>query len=266
MIVFPNAKINIGLQVLNKRADNYHELETVFYPVKLFDVLEIIEAPTVSFHPSGISIEGALDQNICLKAYNLLVQDFDLPPVEIYLHKVIPVGAGLGGGSSDAAYMIKALNDKFQLNLTKENMQSYARKLGADCAFFIQNQPVFAQGIGDEFTDIKLDLSTYHFVIVKPKIHISTVEAYQVIVPDSHGKKLKLNIQTPIEVWKNTVINDFEAGIFRKFPEIRKIKEEMYNLGAIYASMSGSGSAVYGIFREKLLFPEYEGKYDVFYC
>lgn len=266
MIVFPNAKINIGLQVLKKRADQYHELETVFYPVKLYDVLEIIEAEKTAFFPSGIIIDGATEENICLKAYHLLARDFTIPSIEIYLHKVIPIGAGLGGGSSDAAFMIKALNDKFQLNLTVEEMQAYARQLGADCAFFIQNQPVFANGIGDEFTDIALDLSAYHFLVVKPNVHISTQEAYQSIVPDRYGKKLKQTIKMPIEDWKNTVINDFEGEIFRKFPEIRKIKEELYQMGALYASMSGSGSAVFGIFKEKPLFPENEGRYRVFYC
>ncbi len=266
MIVFPNAKINIGLQVLKKRADNYHELETVFYPVKKCDILEIIEAPKLSLHTSGIIIEGNIEENICLKAYKMLAKDFKLPIIAIYLHKVIPIGAGLGGGSSDAAFMIKALNEKFKLSLTNEKMQDYARQLGADCAFFIKSQPVFAEGIGNEFTDIKLDLSSYHFIIVKPKIHISTQEAYQSVVPDSHGKNLKQNIQTPIENWKNTIINDFEAGIFRKFPEIREIKEEMYHMGALYASMSGSGSAVFGIFKEKPVFPENEQKYGVFYC
>jgi 4-diphosphocytidyl-2-C-methyl-D-erythritol kinase len=266
MIVFPNAKINIGLQVLRKRADHYHELETVFYPIKICDVLEIIEAPKLSFHPSGIIIEGNEEENICMKAYHILAKDFDLPAIAIYLHKVIPVGAGLGGGSSDAAFLIKALNDRLGLLLSTEKMQDYARQLGADCAFFIQNQPVFAEGIGDKFTDINLDLSAYHFVIVKPKIHISTQEAYQLVVPDDRGKSLSQHIKTPIEDWKNTVINDFEVGIFRKFPEIREIKEEMYHLGALYASMSGSGSAIFGIFIDKPVFPENQGKYEVFYC
>lgn len=266
MIVFPNAKINIGLQVLKKRADHYHELETVFYPINICDVLEIIEAPKLSLHLSGILVEGNMEENICMKAYHLLAKDFDLPAVAIYLHKVIPIGAGLGGGSSDAAFLIKALNDRFQLDISIEKMQDYARQLGADCAFFIQNQPAFAEEIGDKFTDISLDLSAYHIVIVKPRIHISTQEAYQLVVPHNHGKNLKQHIKTPIEDWKNTVINDFEAGIFRKFPEIREIKEEMYRLGALYASMSGSGSSVFGIFKEKPVFPESEGKYSVFYC
>lgn len=264
MIVFPNAKINIGLQVLRKRTDNYHELETVFYPIKICDVLEIIEAPELSFHPSGTIIGGNVDGNICMKAYHILAKDFDLPPIAIYLHKVIPIGAGLGGGSSDASFLIKALNDKFQLDLSVEKMQHYARQLGADCAFFIRNQPVFAEGIGDKFTDINLDLSTYHLVIVKPKIQVSTAEAYQLIDPDNNGKNLMQYIKSPVEDWKDTIINDFEAGIFKKFPEIREIKEEMYHLGALYASMSGSGSAVFGIFREKPVFPE--GTYDLFYC
>jgi 4-diphosphocytidyl-2-C-methyl-D-erythritol kinase len=207
-----------------------------------------------------------MEDNICLKTYHLLAEDYDLPPVEIHLHKNIPIGAGLGGGSSDAAFMIKALNDKFELKLSIEKMENYAKKLGADCAFFIQNKPLFAEGIGTDFSEIDINLSNYHFVVVKPQRHISTSEAYQSIIPDPKGKGLRKAIQMPIENWKNSVINDFEAAIFKNYPEVEEIKQQLYNLGAVYASMSGSGSALFGIFKEKPYFPENKNKYTVFYC
>jgi 4-diphosphocytidyl-2-C-methyl-D-erythritol kinase len=266
MIVFPNAKINIGLQVLKKRSDHYHELETVFYPIRIYDVLEVIEAKETAFYTTGIPIDGNVEDNICVKAYYLLAEDYNLPAVEIHLHKTIPIGAGLGGGSSDAAFMIKALNEKFDLKLSIEKMEGYAKKLGADCAFFIQNKPLFAEGIGTDLSKIALDLSGYYFVIIKPKIHVSTSEAYKSIIPDLKGKKLKKTILEPIENWKNSVINDFEVAIEKKYPEIGEIKEQLYDLGAIYASMSGSGSALYGIFKEKPLFPENKERYQIFYC
>lgn len=266
MILFPNAKINLGLQVLKRRHDNYHDLETVFFPIKIYDALEIIESTKMEFSITGISIEGETKDNICLRAYHLIAEDYKLPAIQIHLHKNIPVGAGLGGGSSDAAFMIKALNDKFELNLNVERMKSYARRLGADCSFFIENKPVFAEGIGDQFSEVKLDLSFYNFVIVKPPIHISTTEAYHSIVPNEQGKGLKQQIKMPIENWKNNVINDFEAGILEKYTEIRKIKEILYQLGAVYASMSGSGSAVFGIFEGRPNFPQNKDKYQVFYC
>ncbi len=266
MIVFPNAKINLGLQILKRRHDNYHDLETVFYPIKIYDALEIIESPKMEFSVSGTSIEGEIKDNICLKAYDVVADHYELPAIQIHLHKNIPIGAGLGGGSSDAAFMIKALNDKFELSLSIEKMKSYARKLGADCSFFIENKPVFAEGIGDQFSESELDLSTYNFVIVKPAIHISTSEAYQLIIPNGQGKRLKQQIKTPVENWKNNVINDFETGILDKYPEIREIKETLYQSGALYASMSGSGSAVFGIFKGRPNFPENKDKYQVFYC
>ncbi|HUI33698.1 MAG TPA: 4-(cytidine 5'-diphospho)-2-C-methyl-D-erythritol kinase [Dysgonamonadaceae bacterium] len=266
MIVFPNAKINIGLQVLKKRVDHYHELETVFYPIKLYDVLEVIQAKEMAFYPTGISVEGDGKDNICVKAYHLLAKDYDIPAVEIHLHKNIPIGAGLGGGSSDAAFMIKLLNEKFSLGISSEKMEGYAKQLGADCAFFIRNTPVFATGIGTDFTPLDLDLSSYHFCVVKPPIHISTAEAYQSVVPDKHGKDLKTNMNRPITEWNNTVINDFEAGIFNKYPEIERLKKELYQAGAIYASMSGSGSSVFGIFKDQPTFLENKENYRIFYC
>jgi 4-diphosphocytidyl-2-C-methyl-D-erythritol kinase len=183
MIVFPNAKINIGLNIIARRPDGYHDLETVFYPVKINDVLEVVEADKLSFESSGLDIPGRLEDNLCIKGYHLLKKDHDLPPVKIHLHKNIPIGAGLGGGSADAAFFIKLMNDKFGLGLSLERMEDYARVLGADCAFFIQSKPVFAFEKGDELEPINLDLSAYKIVLVMPDEHVSTAEAYRGVKP-----------------------------------------------------------------------------------
>lgn len=266
MIVFPNAKINIGLHIMAKRPDGYHELETIFYPVKLYDVMEVIDAKELGFFPKGIAVDGNAEENICLKAYHLLAKDYKLPPVEIHLLKNIPIGAGLGGGSSDGAFMIKLLNEKFRLRMPIAMMETYAKQLGADCAFFIQNKSCYAEGIGSDFFPLELDLKSYHFVIVKPEVAVSTAEAYRSVIPNSDRKPLRNAIQIPIQDWKNTVINDFEAGIFEEYPQIREIKEELYESGAVYASMSGSGSAVFGIFKDKTNFPTKFNNHQIFYC
>lgn len=249
MIVFPNAKINIGLHIVLKRPDGYHNLETVFYPVDLSDALEMAEAGKVSISFSGLPVNGPDEENLVLKAYRLLQKDFDLPPVQFHLHKVIPLGAGLGGGSSDAAFTLKMLNDFFQLHLTAEQLKSYAQKLGADCTFFIDNTPSFAKGIGDQLKPCNLDLSEYRIVLLKPEVSVNTVQAYKNVVPAKPAFQLKNVTEIPVEDWKGFVINDFEKTIFPRFPEIEKWKEKLYDLGALYASMSGSGSAVFGIFR-----------------
>lgn len=252
MIVFPNAKINIGLNVVEKRADGFHNIESIFYPVKqLTDVLEIVkqESGEVAFSSSGIDIpqkEG--EQNLCEKAYHLLKNDFNISGVKIHLHKVIPIGAGLGGGSADAAFTLKLLNDLFELNLNDEALISYAQKLGSDCAFFIKNKPVYAFNKGDEFIDIDIDLSAYDIKIEYPNIHISTAEAYSGITVQSSNQNLKELITEPIENWKNHFKNDFEKSVFPNYPQIEKLKAKMYVDGAKFASMTGSGSAVFGIF------------------
>ena len=265
MIVFPNAKINIGLNIVSKRADGYHDLETVFYPVKIKDVLEVVEAKELSFTFSGLEIPGESNNNICLKAYELLSRDFDLPPVHIHLHKNIPIGAGLGGGSANAAFFIKLMNDKFLLKLTIEQMEHYASQLGADCAFFIQNKPVFATAKGDKFEKIQLDLSKYFLVLVMPDVHVSTSLAFKDIVPKPASKNLKDLIDDDISSWKSSLENDFEPVIIKQFPEIGFIKDTLYHAGAIYASMSGSGSSVYGIFDAPLKLPGLEAGNRVFY-
>ena len=251
MIIFPNAKINIGLNIIARRADGYHNLETIFYPVKINDALEIIEADDLSFESSGLEIPGAPESNLCLAAYNLLKKDFNLPPVKIHLHKHIPIGAGLGGGSADAAFFIRLADQKFELALTDEQMMDYARQLGADCAFFILNKPVFAFEKGDEFEPVRLDLSAYEIVVLMPPVHVSTAEAYSGVKPKQVNTSLLELVTLPVNQWKNHIKNDFEESVFRNHPVIRGIKAGLYEAGALYASMSGSGSSVFGIFETK---------------
>lgn len=255
MIAFPNAKINIGLNIIEKRVDGFHNIESVFYPIKLTEALEIVENKnnndSVIFSSSGISIPGNTSDNLCIKAYNLISKDYPLPKIKIHLHKHIPIGAGLGGGSSDAAFFIRLLNDKFQLGLAWGEMHHYAKQLGSDCSFFISNKPSFVKGKGDDFEGIELDLSNYFIVLVYPFIHINTAVAYSGINPKKAQRSLEDDIQKlKITDWKNFVHNQFEDSIFIKFPEIKTIKEKLYSLGATYASMSGSGSSVYGIFEK----------------
>jgi len=253
MISFPNCKINLGLHVTEKRTDGFHNIETVFYPVQLYDILEIIKSDKGnSFESSGIDIPGNISSNLVLCAYELLKKDFDLSPVQVYLHKIIPIGAGLGGGSSDAAFAIKILNELFFLKISDVEMMHYASRLGSDCAFFIENKPVFACGKGDEFTNIKIDLSGYIICLVKPDISVNTAEAYSLIKPDKKKISIEEIVRMPIEQWKDVLINDFEKPVFKKYPQIKIIKEKMYESGAFYASMSGSGSAVYGIFEKEV--------------
>ena len=258
MITYPNAKINLGLNIVEKRPDGYHNLETVFYPINLQDALEVnlLEGEEeFSLKVSGVPIEGEPENNLVVKAYRLLKKDYpEMPGIDIHMYKHIPTGAGLGGGSADAAFMIKLLNDKFKLNLSIEKMEEYAAILGADCAFFIQNKPVFATGIGNIFEPIQLSLKGYYLVLVKPDIFVSTKDAFAHIIPTQPTQSLKEIIRMPVETWRATMKNDFEDSVFQKFPEIAAIKDKLYDLGAVYASMSGSGSSVYGIFREQVEF------------
>lgn len=262
MIVYPNAKINIGLNVVEKRPDGYHNLETVFYPIKLQDALEIktiesnVPSCGYSLKVSGTLLDGSPDDNLVVKAYKLLKKEFDLPPVSMYLYKHIPTGAGLGGGSSDAAYALKVLNEKYSLSLSDERLEAYAAEIGADCAFFIKNNPVFATGIGNIFSDIKLNLTGMTLVLVKPDIFVSTRDAYSNINPSAPKVSLKDLLSEPVTSWKDTVFNDFEKSVFPKYPEIAAIKDKLYDMGAVYASMSGSGSSVYGIFENPVEYIE----------
>ena len=256
MVVYPNCKINIGLRILNKRADGYHNIESVFYPVPVCDILEITPQGAnlennITIKSTGIAIPGDADENICVKAYNLINQDYALPAIDVHLHKQIPIGAGLGGGSADAAFFIKALNEFEELNLSFGEMHHYAKQIGSDCSFFINNKPALALQKGDVLEPVNLTLKGFHLVIVYPNIHVNTAMAYSSVIPDGTGESIEDLIQQPILSWKDNIYNAFEAGIVNKFPKIGEIKNELYALGAQYASMTGSGSAVYGIFETK---------------
>ena len=259
MITFPNAKINLGLNITEKRPDGYHNLETVFYPVALEDALEIRTSPNAdrkfTLHQHGMEIAGNPEDNLVVKAYLLMDKEFHLPPIEIHLYKHIPSGAGLGGGSSDAAFMLKLLNDHYQLGVSEEQLEVYAATLGADCAFFIRNAPTFAEGIGNIFSPIPLSLKGYQIVLVKPDIFVSTREAFAKIKPHQQEMPLKEIVKRPIKEWKEWVMNDFEESVFPQFPAIREIKEDLYKQGAIYASMTGSGSSVFGLFKPSAILP-----------
>ncbi|MEP0367208.1 MAG: 4-(cytidine 5'-diphospho)-2-C-methyl-D-erythritol kinase [Cyclobacteriaceae bacterium] len=251
MLTFPNAKINLGLNIVSKRPDGYHNIETCFYPIPWRDVLEIIPSEKLSFNPSGLDIPGNPETNLCLKAYDLVRSEYDIPPVAIHLHKVIPMGAGLGGGSADGAFMIKLLNDKFELGMNAIKMESMAKKLGSDCPFFIQNKPLFAEGTGTIFSEVALNLKGRHIALRHPDIHVSTQEAYDGVTPTQPLKSIKEIIKLPVETWKDELINDFEASVFSKHSKLKTLKEQFYAAGAVYAAMSGSGSCVFGIFDEQ---------------
>ena len=264
MVVFPNCKINLGLNVTRKRNDGFHDIETVFYPIAIHDALEAIKIDgsngNIQFSASGGTIKGKAEDNLCITAYRLLKQDFpQLPAMKMHLHKTIPVGAGLGGGSADGAFTLKLLNQIQSLGLGKDKLAEYALRLGSDCPFFITNRPCFAAGRGELLEPVEPDLSLYKLVIVTPGIHINTTEAFSAINPAIKSKSIKKIIQQPIETWKNELTNDFEEPVFKKYPDINNVKDHLYKVGAIYASMSGSGSSVYGIFPKdkdvKLSFP-----------
>jgi 4-diphosphocytidyl-2-C-methyl-D-erythritol kinase len=253
MISFPNAKINIGLNIVEKRNDGYHNLETIFYPIPLKDALESnikkdISATTLLL--SGIPIDSKNNDNLIIRAYNLLLEKYHLPPIELHLQKNIPMGAGLGGGSANASFALMLFNEQFKLGLSSDLLKEYATSLGADCPFFIENKPVFATGIGEKMTRINLSLKGYYLLLVKPDIFISTQTAFAGITPQKPKMHLNELISSPIIEWKDNIHNDFEDSIFLVYPILRQIKEKMYDQGAIYASMSGSGSTIYGIFKK----------------
>ncbi len=252
MLAFPNAKINIGLKITEKREDGFHNIESCFYPVGWCDALEILPSKNTSFRSSGISIPGNSADNLCIKAYKLLSADYTIPAVEMHLLKSVPIGAGLGGGSSDAAFAIKMLNELFALHISLEEQISYARRLGSDCAFFIENHPTYCYNKGDEFEPIEVVLTGKWIALINPGIHISTQEAYSGIQPQPSETDLRLLLKQPLPEWKYQVKNDFEATLFPKYPLLSDIKVMLYKQGAAYASMSGSGSTIYGIFDEEV--------------
>ena len=261
MITFPNAKINLGLNITAKRPDGYHNLETVFYPVPIEDALEIhvlnnSTDKNFSLHQAGMEITGNAEDNLVVKAYLLLDKEFNLPPVDIHLYKHIPSGAGLGGGSSDAAFMLKLLNERFELKLTDEKLEEYAATLGADCAFFIKNTPTYAEGIGNIFSPLSLSLKGYQILLVKPDIFVSTREAFSLVRPHEPEYSLQEIITHPVSEWKEQMVNDFEVSVFPQYPVIGEIKEELYKNGAMYAAMSGSGSSVFGLFAPDITIPD----------
>jgi len=259
MIVFPKAKINLGLNVVERRPDGYHNLETVFLPVELKDALEVTTMDEAFPSPfdcdlkvSNIAIEGDEQRNLVVRAYHLLKQDFpQMPRVHAHLYKAIPTQAGMGGGSSDCAAMLLLLNEMFALGLSQQQLIDYAAKLGADCPIFILNRPAYAEGIGERLQAIDLNLKGYFLAVVRPDIPVPTKEAFSRIVPRKPAKNCRLIVSQPIETWREELENDFEKSVFALHPEIGQIKERLYEMGAAYAAMSGSGSAVFGIFREK---------------
>ncbi len=257
MIVFPNCKINLGLRILEKRSDGYHNLETVFYPIRLTDILEIntykdaARTSSIPFSRSGFVIDGDISNNLCIKAYKLLKRDFpSLPHVQMHLHKSVPTGAGLGAGSADAAFTLKLLNSKYALGLSDTDLMEYALELGSDCPFFIVNKPCYATGRGEILEPIDLDLSDYLIVVVNPGIHINTGRAFLDVRSGRPDQTIKEILKSPITRWKDNLMNDFEKSVFRQHPEIVEIKDQLYIAGAMYASMSGSGSTLFGIFRK----------------
>lgn len=263
MLVFPNAKINIGLNIINKRPDEYHNIETIFYPIGLSDIVEInISNDKINFENTGLTIDNKnLETNLCFKAYQKLNNDFSLEPIDIHLHKIIPFGAGLGGGSSDASFTLKAINSVMKLNLDNSTLIEYAEKIGSDCPFFILNKPSFASEKGNILKTIALSLKGYFLVIVYPEIHINTTKAYSRIIPKKPETCLTELIKLPINRWKENIKNDFEDSVFKDHPELKNIKAKMYTLGAVYASMSGSGSAIFGIFETPIDIQNKFGKY-----
>ncbi|MDR2362166.1 MAG: 4-(cytidine 5'-diphospho)-2-C-methyl-D-erythritol kinase [Prevotellaceae bacterium] len=249
MICFPPAKINIGLHIKARRPDGFHDIETLFYPVALYDVLEITTAEIFSIQLSGLPLEGDADSNLCVKAYRLLQTTFNLPPIAIHLHKAIPAGAGLGGGSSDATAMLQLLRDLFTLPLTTEQIRQYAVQLGSDCAFFLHRCPMLASGRGDILTAFPVPHLNNHFIILlSPPISVSTTAAYAAVTPQQPAHPLSDLLAQPIETWKNNIVNDFEQSIFLQHPVLSALKQKLYAAGAVYAAMSGSGAALFGLF------------------
>lgn len=260
MILYPNAKINLGLSVLKKREDGFHNLETLFYPVEVHDVLEIVEGTSLSMHQYGIEYPGDPMDNLCIRAYKALAADYDIPPVEIHLYKKVPVGAGLGGGSSDAAFTLRGINEMYSLGLSDGQLAAYAATLGSDCPFFVYNRPMLGTGRGEILEPVEItSMDGYEIRLVYPPYFVSTAAAYGGIVPRDRrieageqfdSRQLVDILRQPVESWKGCVVNDFEKTVFAKIPELAAYKEELYAQGAVYASMSGSGSAFFGIFRK----------------
>lgn len=289
MICFPNAKINVGLRILSKRSDGYHNLETLLYPIGLKDALEIIPAQTddrgeggtletnreeavetittagYRFYQTGVPLKGTAEENLVIKALQQVRERRRIPPIDIHLLKTIPSGAGLGGGSSDGAFMLRLLNDTFRLQFTEGELKRMAVTLGADAPFFIGNRPAVATGIGDQLEPVDLDLSRYFLLLVKPNIEVSTKAAYSMATPATPEVSIQEIVRQPISEWKQVLKNDFETPIFKRYPAIAQIKHQLYKMGALYASMSGSGSSVYAIFKEEPKEPEWKEPFKSYF-
>ncbi|MBS1600467.1 MAG: 4-(cytidine 5'-diphospho)-2-C-methyl-D-erythritol kinase [Bacteroidetes bacterium] len=251
MVIFPNCKINLGLNIIGKRSDGYHNLESVFYPILIKDIIEVISGESFQFIKSGLEIPGSDADNSCVKAYYILKKHFsDLPAIKLYLHKHIPSGAGLGGGSADGAFTLKLLNDKFHLNLSTKQLIDFCLEIGSDCPFFILNKPSFVCGRGELIEEFPLDLSGYSFAFVHPAIHINTAWAFSKIKPAVPLKSIREILKEPVLQWKHELINDFEIPVSNEYPVLKDIKSALYQYGALYAGMSGSGSSFYGIFEK----------------
>ncbi len=259
MVTFPGCKINLGLHVLKRRPDGYHAIHTCFYPVPWTDVLEALPGQEFSLTCTGLPIPGPTENNLCVKAYGLLKKDFALPPVQAHLHKLVPMGAGLGGGSADAAQFLRIVNELFSLGLTQERLSYYASQLGSDCAFFLYPTPALGSGRGEILDPIAVSLKGLYLVIVSPTVHVSTAEAYAGVTPGPPQEELRTTLARPVSEWKDNLVNDFEKSIFLRFPELPAIKKQLYDSGALYACMSGSGSSIFGLFDQPVnreeLFP-----------
>lgn len=251
MILFPPAKINLGLDVLRKREDGYHEIASCMFPIPLFDVLEVLPGKQFQFHQTGLKVDGDLNENSVVKAFKLIQKKFDIPDTYIHLRKQIPMGAGLGGGSADAAFTLRALNTLYTLKLEEDELRNLAAQLGSDCPFFITDNPQIAKGRGELLSPVELDLNGYFLKIINPGIHVGTAEAYRGVDLSGNGLAIDKVIAEDPTHWKEHLHNSFETSIFGKYPELKSLKEQLYNEGAIYASMTGSGSTLYGLFMDE---------------
>lgn len=257
MIAFPPCKINLGLNILHKRADGYHNIETCFYPVPWVDVLEVIRSDAFAFGVSGLPVPGLAADNLCVRAYEILRKDFGIGPVKMHLHKTIPMGAGLGGGSSDGAHALRLLNQLFALDLSNERLVEYASLLGSDCAFFISRQPAFGTGRGEQLRELRVHPENEFLVIIVPEIHVTTAAAYADVAPGQPPISChRIVSEMPVREWRHNLKNDFEVSVFRQYPVVGRIKQLLYDAGASYASMSGSGAAVFGIFEQPVRLPD----------
>jgi 4-diphosphocytidyl-2-C-methyl-D-erythritol kinase len=261
VVLFPFCKINLGLNIVSSRPDGYHNLETCFYPIPFTDILEAVHAPEFEFKTTGIRIEGEPEDNLCVKAYRLLAADYPIPPIYLHLHKAIPAGAGLAGGSSDAAHTLLLLNKKFNLDISHEKLSMYALQLGSDCPFFLHQQPMMGSGRGEELKPTNISLNGYVIALVMPVMLISTQKAFEGVEPKTPLVPISDILARPVDVWKDQLVNDFELSIFPQYTALAEIKGKLYQLGAVYASLTGTGSVVYGIFREGLNADEISGQF-----